>query len=333
MKLVTGVCIAMGLLTGCKTTDSRPGRIVLFDGYGSPSQMQLFGRLLIDKSHGETSSTAGAWANFKANWDTLETDEIAGATIELELAGRKVTAVTDDDGRFVATIPGANEPFAIGAAQITARVLESERPVPVANAVAFVHDDRGGVLVVSDFDDTLCDTGIKDKARVISSTMFKNALQVPMIAGADRAFTLAVEAGAVGVFYLTGSPHSLYERLALFLSHHKLPRGPILLKNIGEDPLTGGDYKVGRLRTLLKVYPNYRFVFVGDDGEHDPEVYDTIRKEAPERVLAVIIRHAPGGDNDPKRFKDMIVVDDYVKTPDILATVVKAALQAPTMVR
>lgn len=49
-------------------------------------------------------------------------------------------------------------------------------------------------------------------------------------------------------------------------------------------------HKLDRLRELLTTYPGLKFVFVGDSGQKDPEIYHEIATEQPERVRAVFIR-------------------------------------------
>jgi phosphatidate phosphatase APP1 len=39
--------------------------------------------------------------------------------------------------------------------------------------------------------------------------------------------------------------------------------------------------------------PDVRWVLIGDDGEHDPQLYRSLASEAPEKVAAIALRQVP----------------------------------------
>jgi phosphatidate phosphatase APP1 len=53
----------------------------------------------------------------------------------------------------------------------------------------------------------------------------------------------------------------------------------------------------------LGLFPERRFVLVGDSGEKDPEVYSKLAARFPERVVAILIREVSGRDLDTSRFE------------------------------
>ena len=54
---------------------------------------------------------------------------------------------------------------------------------------------------------------------------------------------------------------------------------------------------------LFNLYPDMKFVLIGDSGQHDPEIYASLIKRNPGRVLLVYIRQIKG--NDPQRKSQM----------------------------
>ncbi len=77
-----------------------------------------------------------------------------------------------------------------------------------------------------------------------------------------------------------------------------MPRGPLLLRDLGlhsEAPL---DFKATRITQILETYPALRFVLVGDSGERDPEIYLDVLRRHPGRVAAIYIREV---DSRPER--------------------------------
>ena len=98
---------------------------------------------------------------------------------------------------------------------------------------------------------------------------------------------------AAPIFYLSASPRQRQVGIQVFLDKNKFPRGVLITRKVTgdktSDPLTDQvRYKVGRIEQLLAALPQVRFVLVGDDGEHDPETYDEIRRLHPQRIEAIM---------------------------------------------
>ena len=53
---------------------------------------------------------------------------------------------------------------------------------------------------------------------------------------------------------------------------------------------TGQKHKRTELRRLLRDRPQLRWVLLGDDGQHDPQLYEELADEAPDAVRMVLIR-------------------------------------------
>jgi len=86
--------------------------------------------------------------------------------------------------------------------------------------------------------------------------------------------------------YISGSPYQLYPLLSSFIasSFPTEAQGPIFLKNltltdIGSivDFIGGGEatlnYKVEQIDRIQAMYPNKKFLAIGDSTEEDPEIY------------------------------------------------------------
>ncbi len=74
-----------------------------------------------------------------------------------------------------------------------------------------------------------------------------------------------------------------------------LPRGPILLRDLGLDETKmlktpHSEHKSEHLRAILTTYPDLPFVLIGDSGQHDPEIYADAARAHPGRIRAVVIR-------------------------------------------
>jgi phosphatidate phosphatase APP1 len=74
------------------------------------------------------------------------------------------------------------------------------------------------------------------------------------------------------------------------MDRHGLPRGPLLLRDLGlhdEAPL---DFKAACLERILTTYPRLPFVLIGDSGERDADLYLETATRHPGRVKAIYIR-------------------------------------------
>lgn len=300
-----------------------PARIVLYHGFGSPQRVWLRGRVLEQRAP-TADKAQGSMTNLLENAWVLETDEAKHVPVELRFSGKSLSVQTDDDGMFDVPVSFPSFPAALGAQPISAQLMPRTTHIaPVQEGLVYVYPDDDIVLAISDFDDTVCNTYVKDKPKMLVEVFTKNSAQLVPVPGASKAYRAAQQAGVKGFFYVSGSPVALWDRLDGFLGQHGFPRGPIFLKNLGDDPLFAhDDYKVGRIARILQAFPRARFLLIGDSGERDPEIYAQVRDRYPQQVKSIVIRRAPGGDSSPARFKGMTVVQDYESKPQTLADLV-----------
>lgn len=310
--------------------DAIPARIVVWTGYGTPERVIVRGRVIADPP-ASSDPEDGMFANVATNLDTLESDEVKFAALEVAIGGRRLGVMTDEDGLFYAPLQLSPLPLQPGRHPITVSLVEKPGVTapPGAGEVRIVGTDAR-VAMLSDFDDTVVQSFVTSKPRLLFEVLTKNAAQLEPVQGANLAYREAADAGVDIFFYLSGSPIQLHERIVAFLERHDFPKGPLLLKNLGDDPLFAQlEYKVGRIEALLDTLPQLRFILVGDSGEKDPEVYRAVREKHPDRVAAIVIRRAPGADDNPARFPGMTVVDDYRGQAHVLAALVTAAKALP----
>ena len=96
------------------------------------------------------------------------------------------------------------------------------------------------------------------------------------------------------VFYLSTGAWNVAPTLTRFLSRNLYPAGPLLLTDWG--PTTdrwfrsGQAHKRATLERLAEEFPDVRWLLVGDDGQHDQEIYGEFVASHPENVAAVAIR-------------------------------------------
>jgi hypothetical protein len=165
---------------------------------------------------------------------------------------------------------------------------------------------RTGLSVVSDIDDTIKITEVRDRRAMLANTFARPFRAVPDMAGMYR----RLAAADATLHYVTGGPWQLYEPLTDFCRAENFPRGTFHMKlfrltDSSALKLLGSqeEYKTPILKDLLAAMPERRFVLVGDSGEQDPEIYGRIARSNGPQVAAIFIRNVTGEKSDNQRFR------------------------------
>jgi len=232
-----------------------------------------------------------SWRTFMETVAWFTTSEVPGVPVEVISEVARAHTVTDEEGYLEARVRVAPPSQARVGLKLTAR----RAPDTVATAYAVPAGDRP--LVVSDIDDTVLITGVKERLKMVGRTLVGDPTDRQVVDGMP-ALLRGLAAGAP-VFFVSTSPWNLYQRLVDTLAHHGVPSGPLLLTDWGfgsKQMLVRPalEYKVETIAGLLADFPGRTAVLVGDSGQHDLEAYLAIAESHPGRVRAILIREVPG---------------------------------------
>ncbi len=101
------------------------------------------------------------------------------------------------------------------------------------------------------------------------------------------------------VFYLSTGAWNVAPALTRFLSRHLYPAGPLLLTDWGPTPdrwfRSGQEHKRTTLGRLAQEFPDVKWLLIGDDGQHDQEIYSEFAHAHPDNVAAGAIPGPSGG--------------------------------------
>lgn len=295
-----------------------------YRGFGRRSgPLHLRGRVLDDRQVREPHPDQSTWRNAINTLRRIESDEIPGARVRLRFGEQTLYATTDEDGFFTFHFEPEE---ALPSDRVWHEVqLELEAPVPddpedaAATGHVLVPREAAEFAIVSDLDDTVIRTGATNKFQMARIVLLNNASTRLPFPGAS-AFYRALQEGpdAEGhnpVFYVSSSPWNLYAMFQGFFKAYDLPLGPIFLKDYGlttDRFFTTGhaEHKLSRIERLIETYPNLRFVFIGDSGQEDPEIYRRlVGDHGPERIRAVFIRDV----TTPKRDEEVHAIARQVE--------------------
>lgn len=319
---------------------NKPYKIVYYRGFGSPTAVWLKGRVLRQNDLSTPSDNDRFWQNILATYQRFESDEVPGVTVRVEAFGQAHTAVTDEEGYFEVTINPPND-LPPGRAWFPVRYSldglaqpNTQEPV-VKDGHLLVSPPFSQFGIISDIDDTVLVTGATSMLQTARLTFLGNAYtRLPF--GGVAAFYRALQSGPVTtlfnpIYYVSSSPWNLYDLLVDFFRIQGVPKGPILLRDLGLDPAllssaSHHTHKLAMIRKVLDVNPQLPFVLIGDSGQQDPEIYAQVVRENPDRIRAIYIRDVTPETRDTS-VRELIQATEVANVPMLLVEDTVAAAE------
>jgi phosphatidate phosphatase APP1 len=265
--------------------------VIPYTGYGSTSWVRVLARVLLVKPD---VSQAAAPAQRVRGWRSFTSIPVVAAEVTITV-GDETHVVTADRGGVVdARISVALEP---GWQQITLQA-EDSRPV-VENVFVVGPDVRFGV--VSDIDDTVMVTALpRPFVAAWNTFVLDEHARTPVPGMAVFLERLVHDHSGSPVIYLSTGAWNVAPTLSRFLTRHLYPAGALLLTDWGPTHdrffRSGRAHKAVNLRRLAEEFPQIKWLLVGDDGQHDEELYGEFSTEFPQNVAAVAIRQLSPGE-------------------------------------
>ena len=294
----------------------RPLQLDAYRSYGTASKFYIKGRLLAERGIAPQTATDSRWRNFQGMVRRFNSREVAGADLVAELPdGSQHLVTTDDEGYFTLVLEPHALPTPVAYLWYPVPVRLARLPtafgaaLPTVQATAAVLVPPPGAEfgVISDLDDTVFETSATNVLKMLGRTLFSNAhSRLPFEGVAD--FYQRLQRGRTDrpdnpFFYVSSSPWNLYDVLDEFMGIHKLPPGPLLLRDLGiarpqttpPPGVTGSAalpfaHKLHEIDDLLATYPALPFVLVGDSGQEDVRIYREVVRRHPGRIRVVYIR-------------------------------------------
>ncbi|MBM7824363.1 phosphatidate phosphatase APP1 [Arcanobacterium pluranimalium] len=289
-------------------------QIVPFSGYGSTSAVKILARaLMADPKEGsslfdldklrnsvhknpainavrdiaELAIETGAEA--QRGWRQFFTTQVGFLPVTVVVGDKRIKTRTDRNGYIDLLVenhgltPGWHEVELIPAAGEAVKA-----PVMIVSPTA----TKG---LVSDIDDTIMVTWLPRAALAAWNSFVVHTNSRKTVSGMANFYrNILQEHPDAPVFYLSTGAWNTFSTLEIFLSTFRFPVGPLLMTDWGPTPTglfrSGQEHKKTQLRNLLIMFPNIEWTLVGDDGQHDPLIYDELAREHPSRVDLIALR-------------------------------------------
>ena len=156
---------------------------------------------------------------------------------------------------------------------------------------------RRGLSVISDIDDTIKRSDVPCRSELLANTFLREYESIP---GMSQLYQRWADAGAA-FHYVSSSPWQLFQPLDDFRCDDLFPQGSYHLRTLRlKDPRVlslllptrwNKWSKWRSIRSILRAFPDRRFVLVGDSGEGDPEIYGSAARKYPDRIARIYIRN------------------------------------------
>lgn len=264
--------------------------VIPYTGYGSTSWIRVLCRVLL----AEPGESGAARYRKIRGWRSFMSIAVNDAPVQVTIDGAEHTVLADRGGVVDAVIEVSLSP---GWHTIGLSTEDSE----TVDAPVFVVDPEARIGIISDVDDTVMVTALPRPLLAAWNTFVLDEHARTAVPGMAVLFEKIVrDHPGAPVIYLSTGAWNVAPTLTRFLSRHLYPPGPLLLTDWGPTHdrwfRSGKAHKQESLARLAGEFDQLQWILVGDDGQHDEDLYAEFAADHPGRVAAIAIRQLRGGE-------------------------------------
>ncbi|WP_242682630.1 App1 family protein [Desertivibrio insolitus] len=260
--------------------------VIPYTGYGAPGWVRVLARVLLTKPE-PAKSERSRYENIRG-WRSFTSVPVNDVDVIVRIGDAEHTVRADRGGVVDARLEADLSP---GWHEIHVRTDESDWVL----AKVVVTDPAVDFGVISDIDDTVMVTALPRPFLAAWNTFVLDEHARRAVAGMAVLYErLTREHDGTPVIYLSTGAWNVAPTLSRFLGRNLYPAGPLLLTDWGptHDRIfrSGKLHKKETLERIAQEFPEMRWLLVGDDGQHDEELYGAFVRSHPQNVVAVAIR-------------------------------------------
>jgi phosphatidate phosphatase APP1 len=261
--------------------------VIPYTGYGGDGWIRVLGRVLLVTGTRRDDPDSTRYRNVRG-WRSFTSVPVDSVPVVITAGGREYR-VSADRGGVVDTRLEVTLPF--GWNTIGIRTDDSS----TVEAPVYVVDPSVRFGVLSDIDDTVMVTALPRPFLAAWNTfVLDEHARRPVPGMAVLYERLARSHPGAPIIYLSTGAWNVAPTLTRFLSRNLYPSGPLLLTDWGPTHdrwfRSGREHKHESLRRLASEFPDIRWLLVGDDGQHDEDLYGDFLRNFPASVTAVCVR-------------------------------------------
>ncbi len=270
--------------------------IIAFTGFGTTSQIRIRARIVLRPTKQMALAQVATELINRRGWRNFITAPKVNAGAEVIIGDLRVPAQADRGGYIDVRI--RDHGLGVGWHHVAIEGAGGARELAPVQVI----DENQTFGIVSDIDDTIISTWLPRPLVAAWNSFVLTEQARQAVPGMARLYQQLMKAhpGAPLVFISTGAWNT-YPMVTRFLNRHGFPPGALLLTDWGPTNTgwfrSGSDHKRNSLRELARDLPKVRWLLIGDDGQHDPDIYAEFASFQPDHVCARAIRQLTPGEH------------------------------------
>ncbi|SFH77586.1 App1 family protein [Halpernia frigidisoli] len=284
-----------------KTDKNSNAAVKIYNGYGKAENLVIYGHVLKGKYFIQRKYTRNALINIINIFRLFFIRPISNAKVKLSWRDQNFYAITEKDGFF--TFEWKPEtPVLAGWHDLKVELIDENESISACGNGKILVPNSTQYGFISDIDDTVLISHSGRTHKKLWSMLTKNPRRRKTFSDVVNYYQLLSKAHTEAslpnpFFYVSSSEWNLYEYLCEFFKFNELPDGIFLLSSIKKwyQLFKSGNTKhltkFNRIARVLEVFPDQKFILLGDNSQSDPEVYRLISEKYPNQIFAIYIRN------------------------------------------
>lgn len=275
--------------------------VKIYHGYGHTHNLVVYGHAFKFRAKADQRYSNSLFVNIVHLFKLFILKPYPFVKVRLTFYKQVVYQTTEYDGFFKFEWE-ALENISAGWHQVMVEVLGENEEVLAINTGSVYVPHITQYAFISDIDDTVMVSHSATIGRRLRELFIKNPRTRKTFPYAAAHYNLLALSHTDAdhpnpFFYVSSSEWNLYDYLVETFRFNKLPEGAFLLnqikrwKNLVKTGKTGHEGKLIRVMRILDAFPNQKFVFFGDNSQHDPDIYTSIAIKYPKNIEAIYIRN------------------------------------------
>ncbi len=268
-----------------------PG-VIPYISYGSTEWVRVLGRVLYlspELAEGGAPRLGSAQIARVRGWRSFTSLHAPHQPVRVHIDGNPVTEIVSDRGGVIDSVVHVG--LAPGWHTISLQVGETAP----AKAPVYIVDSEATFGLISDVDDTILNTALPKPLVAAWNSFVLDEQARTSTPGMPVLYDhLVAQHPGSPVIYLSTGAWNVAPALSRFLERNLYPMGPLLLTDWGPTHdrwfRSGREHKRAELARLASDFPSIKWILVGDDGQHDEQLYHEFSTAHPNNVAAVAIR-------------------------------------------
>lgn len=268
--------------------------LLSFYAIAAKNETLIFGQITYTRIKDLSFKNYSRRKTFRTLVSLYRTKPYVDQDITLIFDNAEITGKTDAHGSFSICSPDSRNQ-----ATLLKIMLSTGEEVKIIEGLypTGIQQIKTDTIVVSDIDDTLLHSFINRKVKKFRTLMFTTMEKRRSVVSMKDLMHKFTDKGAAS-FYLSNSEQNLYPMIYRFLLHNAFPPGPVFLKKMRglwdvirniKFPLRNL-HKEQTLENILSLFPEKKFVLMGDNTQHDLAIYLQAADKFPKSIIYIIIR-------------------------------------------